>query len=89
MLAMVDNVLATLQPVVIPQEGYSLQDDGGRLGLYASGHRIEIGVTFYRMTNHRRTTLDPRSGEFEIEGKGPTVFRAVFGNQHIDLEVWP
>lgn len=89
MLAVVDNQLAVIQPLLDTEVAYELTAKDGRLQVNANGVRVEAGVTFFRMTNHRRSVVDPVTGQYEIEGKAPTVFRALFANQHIDLEVWP
>ena len=88
MLAIIDNLLADVRPVLeIPE--YSLRAEGRQLVLYANGHAVISGVTFYRMSNNRHTDLNPVTGEFQITNGRPSKFRAVFAGQHLDLEVTP
>lgn len=92
MLALVDNVLAEVTPVLEPgrmlyclEASRPTSQGKGRLYLRANGQILESGVTFYKMEGEG--TINPRTGHYTVPKGQTTRFRAVFANQHCDLKV--
>lgn len=89
MLALIDNQLATLSPVLTTDKRlFVLEDVGGRLQLRLAGKGvIEAGVTFYKMDGPPNAIINPRTGVYKLKRGQTARFRAVFAGQHCDLKM--
>ena len=88
MLAIVDNQLVRLVPVLEPRD-LSVIITEGRIQGMAGNEPIETGVNYFVMKEDRTldVTMNRRTGEFTLTGHGTANLRAVFGNGHVDAEL--
>jgi hypothetical protein len=90
MLALVDNVVARIEPALEIQGGFSVDVQGpfkgtGKITVKHGDEPLVSGVTFFTMTGDG-AKIDPRTGEFRVRKGEKTRFRAIFSGQHRDVE---
>jgi len=91
MLALIDNALFHCEPSLEYRGGFSIEATPpnvkrrGQVLVRAGRDIIRSGVTFFRMKGEG--TIDPRTGDYQLKGRGKSVFRAVFNGQHLEIEL--
>lgn len=79
MLGLIGGQIVSFEPATLTGEAeFELKQSAGKLTLTVNGAPLVGGITFYRMSNHNHSYIHPRTGEFEIDNKARTQFRACF-----------